>query len=195
VPRSRAERAAALLAAAYFALVALDVVLAGDGLWTPHELAASPSRLGGGDLPRLLSSALVVEGAWPLAQVAAAALAAVAVVRRHGAWAWWGTALSAQVGSALVVYAAVALAAAGVDRDLDYGVSVVLTGSLGALFAGALLGGERGLAALCALALAAFVPFSLSWYGLEHPLGFGFGAAFLLAWEEGGRRRCRARRR
>jgi hypothetical protein len=185
----RAQRALAALAIAYFAAVALGVLVD----WDPGGLAASPAHLAHGEAWRLLTSALAVEGRLPLVQAALAALAALAVVRRHGAPAWWGAVLSAHVGSALVTYALIGVfdafgveTAERVGREPDYGVSVVLTGSLGALFAGALVRRRRGVAAVAALGLLAFVPISLDWYGIEHPLGFAFGAAFMVWWERRG---------
>ena len=122
-----------------------------------------------------------------------AALAAFAVIRAYGAVAWWGAVISAHVGSALAAYAVIGVfdafsveSAERVARDLDYGVSVVLTGSLGALFAGALMRGRRAVAVAAALGLVAILPLSLDWYGIEHPLGFAFGAAFMTWWERRG---------
>jgi len=182
----RAQRALAALAVAYFAAVALGVVLD----LGPEGVASSPAHLADGEAWRLFTSALAVEGRLPLAQVAIAALAAFAVVRRYGPVAWWGAVIAAHVGSALATYALIGIfdalgveSAERISNDLDYGVSVVLTGSLGALFAGAVTRDRRRLAALAALGLLAFLPLSLDWYGLEHPLGFAFGAGFMLWWE------------
>jgi hypothetical protein len=189
MPRPRVERALSALAIAYFAAVALGVVLD----LGPEGIASSPAHLADGEAWRLFTSALAVEGRLPLVQVAVAALAAFAVVRAYGAVAWWGAVLAAHVGSALAAYALIGIfdafsvdSAERVADDLDYGVSVVLTGSLGALFAGALMRGRHGLAAVAALSVVIIVPLSLDWYGIEHPLGFAFGAAFLVWWERRG---------
>ena len=156
----------------------------------PGGLASSPSRLADGQVWRLVTSALVVEGRLPLVQVGLAATAAFAVIRACGALAWWGAVASAHVGSALVTYALIgsfdALGARGAERagdELDYGISVVIAGSLGALLAGAWRRGRRVVAAAAVLGLLAFLPLSLGWYGIKHPLGFAFGAAFM-AWRE-----------
>ena len=76
----RVERALAVLAIAYFAAVTLGVVLD----LGPEGVASSPAHLADGEAWRLFTSALAVEGRLPLAQVAIAALAAFAVVRRYG---------------------------------------------------------------------------------------------------------------
>jgi hypothetical protein len=185
----RVERALAVLAIAYFAGVTLGVVLD----LGPEGVASSPAHLADGEAWRLFTSALAVEGRLPLAQVAVAALAAFAVIRAYGAVAWWGAVIAAHVGSALAAYALIGVfdafsvqSAERVARDLDYGVSVVLTGSLGALFAGALMRGRRDMAAVAALCVLAIIPLSLDWYGMEHPLGFAFGAGFMVWWERRG---------
>jgi hypothetical protein len=186
---SRVERALSLLALAYFVAVAVGVVVD----FAPESLASSPAHLTAGEAWRLLTSALAVDSPFPLAQVALAAAAAFAVIRAYGAVVWWGAVIAAHVGSALVAYALIGIfdalsveSARHVGRDPDYGVSVVLTGSLGALFAGALLHGRRGIAIAVALGVVALVPVSLDWYGIEHPLGFAFGAAFMMWWERRG---------
>ena len=182
----RVERALSLLALSYFAAVALGVVLD----LGPEGVASSPAHLADGEAWLLFTSALAVEGRLPLAQVAVAALAAFAVIRVYGAVPWWGAVIAAHVGSALAAYAVIGVfdafsveSAERVGRDLDYGVSVVLTGSLGALFGGAVMRGRRDVAVAAALGLAAILPLSLDWYGIEHPLGFAFGAGFMVWWE------------
>jgi hypothetical protein len=185
----RVERALSLLALAYFAAVALGVLLD----LGPEGIASSPAHLADGEAWLLFTSALAVEGRLPLAQVAVAALAAFAVIRAYGAVPWWGAVIAAHVGSALAAYAVIGVfdafsveSAERVGRDLDYGVSVVLTGSLGALFGGAVMRGRRAVAVAAALGLAAILPLSLDWYGIEHPLGFAFGAGFMVWWERRG---------
>ena len=180
------HRALTLLAVAYFLAVGASVVLDLE----PGSLASSPSRLADGEVWRLATSALIVDGRLPLVQVALAAAASFAVIRAFGAVAWWGAVLTAHVGSALVTYALIGLfdllGAGSAERaagDLDYGVSIVITGSLGALFAGSWRHGRRDVAGVAVLGLLAFLPLSLDWYGLEHPLGFLFGALFIAWWE------------
>ena len=181
----RVERALAVLAIVYFAAVTLGVVLD----LGPEGVASSPAHLADGKAWRLFTRALAVEGRLPLAQVAIAALAAFAVVRRS-ARSPGGARSSPPTSAALAAYALIGIfdamsveSAERISNDLDYGVSVVLAGSLGAVFAGAVTRDRRRLAALAALGLLAFLPLSLDWYGLEHPLGFAFGAGFMLWWE------------
>lgn len=189
MPRSRAEMGLLALAIAYFAAVVLGVFLD----YEPGSLASSPDHLFDGEVWRLLTSALAVEGRLPLVQVAIAALAAFGVIRIWGAIAWWGAVLTAHIGSAVVVYTVIGiLDALGVEsaerasRELDYGVSIVLTGSLGALFATGLRRRHRQLAIVAAAGVIAFIPLSLDWYGAEHPLGFLFGALFIAWWARRG---------
>jgi hypothetical protein len=189
---SRLDRVLVALALAYWVFV---LVWGTDGtVIHPAALGSSPTSVANGELERLLSSALVVEGPLPLAQVGLGAGLTWVVMRRHGPRAWWGAALTGHVGSALVAYAFIALAvAAGMAPDRiedqpDFGISAVLAASAGALAAGALRRGERGLAFACLAGLAIMVALSVDWYGVEHPLAFALGAAFLTLYE---RRRLR----
>ena len=190
------DRALVALALVYFA--ALVLILVWPGLFggiDPGDVASMPLSVARGQLERLLSSGLVVDGDLPLAQIAVAAAIAALVVARHGIRAWWGAALSGHVGSALVAYAVIAVAlAAGwaqaerVTDRRDFGISCVVAGTVGALFAGALLrirdgSGTRADRLIAAAALAAFLvvlPFSFDWYAIEHPVAFALGAGFLL---------------
>jgi hypothetical protein len=188
---SRVERVLLVLAVAYFAAVVVGVFVDYD----PPALASSPSSLVNGEVWRLLTSGLAVEGRFPLFQIAVAALASFEVIRLWGPIAWWGVVLSAHVGSALVAYALIGIfdalgteSAEKVTNDLDYGVSIVVTGSLGALFATAFIRGHRRLVLLSLLGVIAVVPLTLDWYGIEHPLGFAFGAAFIVWWDRRERR-------
>jgi hypothetical protein len=183
---TRLDRWLDAFAIAYFAAVVVGVLVD----YGTDALASSPAFVAHGELWRLLTSALIVEGDLPLLQVAIAGLAAFTVIRTFGAVVWWGAVICAHLGSALVIYGVIgaldALGAESAERvadDLDYGVSVVLTGSLGALFAGALGRGRRDVAVLALAGLLVFLPLSLDWYGVEHPLGFAFGAAFMAWWQ------------
>ena len=128
-----------------------------------------------GELWRLLSSGLVVDGlAAP--QIALTAIAAFAVIRLQGAPIWWAAVLVGHVGSALITYAiigiAILLGSSGAEAaadDPDFGISCVLGATLGALFA-------SGWRVVGAIGFVLLLPFSLDWYGPEHPLSFVLGA-------------------
>jgi hypothetical protein len=128
-----------------------------------------------GELWRLLSSGLVVDGlAAP--QIAVTAIAAFAVIRLQGALIWWAAVLVGHVGSALIAYAiigiAILLGSSGAEAaadDPDFGISCVLGATLGALFA-------SGWRVVGAIGFVLLLPFSLDWYGPEHPLSFVLGA-------------------
>lgn len=140
-----------------------------------------------GELRRLLTSALVVDGV-AAPQIALTALASFAVIRLVGAPLWWAAVLVGHVGSALIAYALIGIAillgsggAEAAANDPDFGISCVLGASLGALFASGwrLVGG---------VGFVLLLPFSLDWYGPEHPLSFVLGAAVVVL---SGRRRRR----
>jgi hypothetical protein len=84
--------------------------------------------------------------------------------------------LVGHVGSALIAYAiigiAILLGSSGAEaaaNDPDFGISCVLGASLGALFA-------SGWRVVGAVGFVLLLPFSLDWYGPEHPLSFVLGA-------------------
>lgn len=94
----------------------------------------------------------------------------------QGPLVWWAAVLVGHVGSALIAYAiigiAIALGSDGAQAAADvpdFGISCVLGATLGVLFAsGWRLVGAAGFVLL--------LPFSLDWYGPEHPLSFVLGA-------------------
>jgi hypothetical protein len=109
-------------------------------------------------------------------QIALTALAAFAVIRLQGAVVWWAAVVAGHVGSALVAYAiigiAILLGADGAEaaaNDPDFGISCVLGATLGALFA-------SGWRVVGAVGFVLLLPFSLDWYGPEHPISFVLGA-------------------
>jgi hypothetical protein len=140
------------------------------------DLQSSADQAADGELWRLVSSGLVVDGiAAP--QIALTALAAFAVIRLQGAAVWWAAVLVGHVGSALLAYAIIGIAillgsesAEAAANDPDFGISCVLGASLGALFA-------SGWRVVGAVGFVLLLPFSLDWYGPEHPLSFVLGAA------------------
>ena len=140
------------------------------------DLQSSADQVADGELWRLFSSGLVVDGV-AAPQIALTALAAFGVIRLQGPAVWWAAVLVGHVGSALLAYAivgvAVALGSGGAEaaaNDPDFGISCVLGASLGALFA-------SGWRVVGAVGFVLLLPFSLDWYGPEHPLSFVLGAA------------------
>jgi hypothetical protein len=139
------------------------------------DLQSSADQVADGELWRLFSSGLVVDGV-AAPQIALTALAAFAVIRLQGAAVWGAAVLVGHVGSALIAYAivgiAVALGSGGAEaaaNDPDFGISCVLGATLGALFA-------SGWRVVGAIGFVLLLPFSLDWYGPEHPLSFVLGA-------------------
>jgi hypothetical protein len=135
-----------------------------------------------GQVWRLLTSGLVVEGV-AAPQIALTGLAVAAVVQLEGPLVWWGSALVGHVGSALIAYAVIGLAivvgsssAEAAADDDDFGISCVLGATLGALLASGLRRRDRTLAGVGLLGLVVLLPFSIDWYGPEHPLSFALGA-------------------
>jgi hypothetical protein len=132
-----------------------------------------------GQLWRLLSSGLVVDGiAAP--QIALTALAALVAIRAVGPAVWWVAAIVGHVGSALLNYAIIGIAielgsdgARAAADDPDFGISCVLGATLGVLFA-------SGYRVLGIVSFVLLLPFSLDWYGPEHPLSFLLGAGVVL---------------
>jgi hypothetical protein len=141
----------------------------------PSDLQSSADQVADGELWRLFSSGLVVDGV-AAPQIALTALAAFAVIRLQGPAVWWAAVLVGHVGSALLAYAivgiAIALGSGGAEaaaNDPDFGISCVLGATLGALFA-------SGWRVVGAVGFVLLLPFSLDWYGPEHPLSFVLGA-------------------
>lgn len=98
------------------------------------------------------------------------------VIRIQGPAVWWAAVLVGHVGSALLNYAIIGIAilfgssaAEAAADDPDFGISCVLGASLGALFA-------SGYRLIGVVSFVLLLPFSLDWYGPEHPLSFALGA-------------------
>jgi hypothetical protein len=151
-------------------------------------LESSADLVAEGEVWRLLTSGLVVDGV-AAPQIALTALAAFIVIRLQGAVVWWAAALVGHVGSALLAYAiigvAIALGSEGAEAaadDPDFGISCVLGATLGALFA-------SGFRLVGAIGFILLLPFSIDWYGPEHPLSFALGAVVVGAVGNGRLRR------
>lgn len=178
------DRILVVLAGAYFVAV---------GVWNfGPSVYSSAEDIADGRFWLLLTSALDVDGSAPVAQLALTGAVAAFVILREGPRLWWIAALSAHVVSALFAYGVIGLAVGlGSDSaeraadDPDYGVSCVLAGSLGALFASGLAGGRRRTlgdrAALFAgaLGLLGLLTVTFGWYDMEHPIAFTLGAGVI----------------
>ena len=137
--RVRALRA--LGASSVCAYVGVLIGVAIDHRIHGSALASSPDGVAAGRLIPLLTSGIVVDGpVWP--QIALLAAVLIVALRRLGAVRLWSAAVSAHVGATLLAYAVIGVVWI-VDPPLvgpvtgapDFGISVVLTGELGALLA------------------------------------------------------------
>jgi hypothetical protein len=187
------------LAVLYFVAVIVFTILERSGTVAVGDVQASADLVADGEVWRLLSSGLVVEG-FVVPQIALAALAAGIVIRLEGAVLWWCAALVGHVGSALLAYAiiglAIALGSGGAEAaadDPDFGISCVLGATLGAIFAIGYRRKDTPLVAIGLIGGIVLLPFSLDWYGPEHPLSFMLGAA-VVVWVRGASRTPRLAR-
>jgi hypothetical protein len=184
-----------LIAAAAAWLAAVALIRTFDPDLNPARLGASPDSVAAGELWRLLSSSLIVDSDLPVLQIALLAAATALVIARHGPLVWWLAAVIGHVGSALIAYALIAVAAGlGSDSaerfedDWDYGISCVMAALAGVLFAGAVrrLRGGYGrtldvvLLIAASLGLLAYVV-TIDWYGVEHLFAFALGAGVVVA--------------
>jgi hypothetical protein len=166
--------AAYCAAAAYFVAVAVLTATA-----DASTLQSSAEQVAHGELWRLFTSGLVVDGV-AAPQIALTAIASFAVIRLQGPIVWWAAVLVGHVGSALLSYAIIGIAivlgsdgAEAAADDPDFGISCVLGATLGVLFA-------SGYRVLGIVSFVLLLPFSLDWYGPEHPLSFVLGAGVVL---------------
>lgn len=173
------------LASVVVYLVAVAVIQAtGRPHW--ESLSASPDQIAHGRLWLLLSSGLVIDGL-PWLQFAVLTIVLVLAYLRVGAIRLWTAGLIAHVGSALLAYAGIGVLnvlgvdTGGVSTEPDYGVSVLLAGELGVI---AVSGGKRTALLVGVLGVAGFgigLADSSVLANVEHLLGFGLGAATILA--------------
>ena len=177
----RIDRLLIFLAAAYLAVIAIGISGAG--------LHASADKVGSGDVWLLLTSALNVVPELDIPQWLLLAAAIGLVIWRHGPKLWWTVALTGHIGAALISYAVIGLAvllgSGSADQaagQSDYGISIVLAATIGALAAGgfSVPAGERSRAdriciGLGLVGLAGMIAFSVGWYDMQHVIGFAIG--------------------
>lgn len=172
------------LAVAYLAVTALGI--AGS------DLHSSADRVAEGDLWLLLTSALNVVPELDVPQWFLLAASITVVIWRCGPKLWWSVALAGHVGAAVISYIVIGLAVAigsgsadTTASESDYGVSIVLAATLGALAASGFAvpserrtRGDKVCIGLGLLGLAGMIAFSVGWYDMQHVLGYAIGFVF-----------------
>lgn len=143
----------------------------------------------------LVTSALNVVSTLATVQWVLLAAAVAFTVYRVGPRIWWVVAISGHIGAAMISYAvielAIALGSQSADHtasQADYGVSIILGATLGALTASAMPfrrtaddpmdAGDRAALWIGLAGLAGMLIVSFGWYDVQHPLGYAIG--FLL---------------
>lgn len=106
------DRALTVAAVAYYAAVIVFTILVRSGDLSASGIDSSADELADGQVLRLLTSVIAVEGPLAVPQIALGAFVAAVVIRREGAAVWWVAALVGHVGSALISYAIIDLASA-----------------------------------------------------------------------------------
>jgi hypothetical protein len=171
------------LPALYLAAVVLVAVArAVSGHPFASSLALTPDRLAAGKVWLFATSAVIVNGS-VLTQLAALAATLAAGIRYLGATFIGGLMVVAHVGATLLAYATLEVFTGDADgahnRDLDYGVSAVGMGALGALTVALAEQPGRGRALVLTLAGAALLV-GVALFPLlaatEHGFAFAIGA-------------------
>lgn len=175
------------LPAGYLAVVvAVALTRALTGSPTTRAFALTPDRLAHGKVWLFATSALIANGP-PLPQLAGLIPAIASAQRRLGAGFTNALMVAAHVGATLATYGLLALVSGDADgahnRNLDYGVSAVWLGALGALWAIALRPARAGhrKARVAAIAGPIVLALSIALFPLlaatEHGFAFAIGAA------------------
>lgn len=136
----------------------------------------------------LLTSSLDITPGFEWAQWLLLAGATAAVVCRLGPRIWWVVVIAGHLGAALVSYTVIEIATqAGSESartsadQADFGISIVLAASLGALTASGLTAGgpttgaDRLALVAGLLGLAGMAAFSVGWYDIQHLIGYAIG--------------------
>ncbi|MBK5231661.1 MAG: hypothetical protein JJE13_01585 [Thermoleophilia bacterium] len=194
-PQDQPGRVPGFLDLGLIALAAGYIVFVGISGVGPH-LYASADRVSDGRVWLLATSSLDVANTLSTIQWILLTAAVIVVIFRLGPRIWWLVALTGHIGAAILSYAvieiAIALGSQSADHTAaqgDYGISIVLAATLGALTASALPfrrgpgdrmdTGDRAALWLGLLGLAGLVAVSIGWYDVQHLLGYGIG--FFLA--------------
>ncbi|MGK2933508.1 MAG: hypothetical protein ACSLFD_12210 [Solirubrobacterales bacterium] len=177
------------LAAGYLLFVAVSGV--GSHLYSSTDEVTDDGRVW-----LLLTSGLEVVSTLSVVQWVMLAAGVVFVIYRLGPRIWWVAAIAGHIGAALISYGiidlAIALGSQSADHtaaEADYGISIVLAATLGALTASALpfrrgpedpmSTGDRGAMWLGLLGLLGMIIASFGWYDVQHVIGYAIG--FILA--------------
>ena len=159
------------------------------------DLKASADQVSDGDVWLLMTSSLKIVPTLEIPQLLLLAAAITVVVWRHGPKLWWSIAAVGHIGAAIVSYAVIALAiwlgsesANQTAATSDYGISIVLAATLGAMMAGGLsvarddrTRADKVIIGLGFLGLIGMIAFSVGWYDMQHVIGYGIGF-ILSAW-------------
>ena len=194
VCRRRAGLGGALAAAWLTAVGVLVVTRALTGHPAPASLASSPRAVAHGEVWRLLTSGLLVQGP-PVVQLAGTAVLARVLIVRFGARLFWLVAAAGHLGATLLVYAGVGVgwlvdrdAVRSVSKAPDYGISAAWAACVGAVcVAGArrLLPRSRlavGVGIGCLLGFLVLLPAESELEGVEHLVAFALGAGVAARW-------------
>ena len=166
------------------ATIVVAVARAATGHPTTSAFALTPDRLGAGRVWLFATSALIVNGP-PVPQLVGLVPTLVVTQRRFGARFTTALMPAAHVGATLLAYALLAVVTGDADgahnHELDYGVSAVWMGALGALWALALTRRDRPLGRIFSpVGIAVFVGSVIAFpllAAIEHGFAFAIGAA------------------
>ncbi|MGK2956390.1 MAG: hypothetical protein ACSLFI_12065 [Solirubrobacterales bacterium] len=177
------------------ALAIIYVVYVGTSGVGSHYYASADRVTDDGRVWLLATSALEVVKTLDTVQWVMLAGAVGLAIYRLGPRIWWAVALTGHIGSAIISYGIIELAilldSGSADRtaaQADFGVSIVLAASLGAVMAsaidasrqeGAMSRGDRVALCIGLLGLLGMIAFSFGWYDVQHLIGYGIG--FFLA--------------